>query len=317
METQERDATDRGAEVQAGGQVGCHAGCRSALALLLALLLPAACSHRSDTADPVTWWHELQGGAIAEQRPPPPGAELPYPTLVTVPPKPAPTDPATRRGLSSALLHDRTNAEYVASLAPIGLPPRTPAPPKPTAADPDASTASLEAAQAPAKTTRPAPVAKTAAAASPADSDVAAPSIPEMPPAPPVLGGVNIGATTPSPPPKAPPAANVAAKLSDVARTPVPVAFAAGSAVLPPSAVGPLKQLALRRAKAAIGAAIDILGFGEATDTQPQLQNAGITLGLARAHAIAAALIAAGVPANSLRIEAQATGLGGDARLVD
>jgi len=312
METQEDDATDHGAEVQAGGHVGCHAEYRSALAVLLALLLPSACAHRPDPADPVTWWHQLQGGAIAEQRPPPPGVDLPYPKLVTVPPKPTPTDPASRRGLSSALLQDRTNAEYIASLAPIALPPRTPAPPKPAASDPDASTASLEAAQAPPAKTKPlAPTAQTAAALPP-DSDVA-PPIPETPPAPPVLGGINIGPTTPTPPPKAPPATNVAARPSDAARAPVPVAFAAGSAVLPPDAVGPLKQLASRRA----GAAIDILGFGEATDTQPELQTAGITLGLARAHAIAAALIAAGVPARALRIEARAMGRGGDARLID
>jgi outer membrane protein OmpA-like peptidoglycan-associated protein len=289
-----------------------------AWALLLAALLPSACAKLPETTNPVTWWHDLQGGAIAEQRPPPPGVGMPYPNLGTVPPKPTPPDPATRQRISSALLQDRSNAQYVASLAPIALPPRPPAPPKSAAADPDATTASLDAVEAPpAKTPVPNASPLTAGDATTAAADNAPPpTIPDAPPAPPVFPGIAIGPTTATPLPKAPPAVAVN-KLSESARVPVPVPFATGSAVLPPGAIGPLKQLATRRVGAPPGAAIDITGFGDATDTEPQLQTAGITLGLARAHAIAAALIADGVPANVLRIAAQPSGRGGDARLVD
>jgi outer membrane protein OmpA-like peptidoglycan-associated protein len=94
---------------------------------------------------------------------------------------------------------------------------------------------------------------------------------------------------------------------------PVPIGFTAGSAVLPPGADAQLKLLAQRR----VNKPIDIVGFGEADEDQPQAQNAAITLGLLRARAVAAALVAAGVPANMLRIDAQAAGRGADARLVD
>ena len=33
--------------------------------------------------NPVSWWHDLQGGKIAEERPPPPGADQPYPNLAS------------------------------------------------------------------------------------------------------------------------------------------------------------------------------------------------------------------------------------------
>jgi outer membrane protein OmpA-like peptidoglycan-associated protein len=285
---------------------------------MAALAFAAGCSHLPDAENPVTWWHDLEGGAIAQQRPPPPGADQPYPNLASVPPKPTPPDSATRTRIAAGLLQDRTNAQYVAAQAPVAPLPRATVPAKPAAADPDASSASLAAVQAP-----PAKAAPNPPQAAIKQDSAAAPNVltvPDAPPPPPVLAGLAIGPTTPVPPPKAPPAPQIAATPGDSARAPVPVAFTPGSAVLPASAEGPLRQLAARRASAAPGLTpsltIDIIGFGEASDTAPQVQSAGITLGLQRAHAVAAALIAAGVPANALRIAAQASGRGADARLV-
>src|SRR5262249_55134774 len=70
-----------------------HACCPGALWRLMpmALLALAGCS----SMDPVNWWHSLEGGRIAEERPPPPNADAPYPNLSEVPSRPTPTDAAT------------------------------------------------------------------------------------------------------------------------------------------------------------------------------------------------------------------------------
>jgi outer membrane protein OmpA-like peptidoglycan-associated protein len=276
------------------------------------LLWLAGCSRFPDHINPEVWWHELEGGPIAQARPPAPGADQPYPNLATVPPKPKPGDPVMRQRLSAALLSERSDAQYAAAQNPIRPPPRLSAPPPP-ASDPDASTASLEATQAP--PSKPAPPASLTVRPSAATDQPAAPQdMPEAPPPPPVLAGISIGPTIPVAPVKAPPVPPPAPPTpSEAARAPVPIAFAAGSAVLPQGADGPLKLLAQRRANKPI----DIIGFGEADDAQPAAQNAGVSLGLARARAVAVALMQAGVPANLLRIDAQAAGRGADARLVD
>jgi len=48
-----------------------------AIPAALALWL-AGCSSFPSSMNPVSWWHDLQGGKIAEERPPPPGADQPY-----------------------------------------------------------------------------------------------------------------------------------------------------------------------------------------------------------------------------------------------
>ena len=50
---------------------------------------------------PIDWWHGLQGGALADERPPPPGVTDPYPNLSQIPARPAPSDPAARQELAS------------------------------------------------------------------------------------------------------------------------------------------------------------------------------------------------------------------------
>ena len=92
----------------------------------------------------------------------------------------------------------------------------------------------------------------------------------------------------------------------------IAVVFAYGIADLPPSAAAPLKALAGRRGSALI----TVTGYGDAPDPSPEAQAAALKLGLARAQTIASALVADGVPASAVQIDAQAMGRGGTARLV-
>jgi hypothetical protein len=268
---------------------------------------------------PIDWWHQLQGGRIAQERPAPPRDDAPYPNLASVPARPAVEDAAQRGRIAAGLVADRANAQYAAAapLPPPPVPPRQAAPP-PTPSD-DAMGASLAAASRPqvnaaTPSTAPprrAPVGRVdaAALAPPPSSDTVLPTIPAAAPPPPALAGVP-QATMPAPPPVAPPApAQAATPLPPGA--PVAVAFADGSASLPDTARSQLGELAGRRGSRAIL----IAGFGGAAEGDTADQSRVLPLAWERAGAISAALQAAGVPANALTISARATGQGGIARI--
>lgn len=114
-------------------------------------------------AGPVSVYHNIEGGAIAQNRQAPPGADAPYPNLASVPAAPAPVTPAQEAALLARLPVNSpeipatvANPEALAGLAlPSGPPPvpdvpglnlpATPAPnvipappppPKPVAAKP-------------------------------------------------------------------------------------------------------------------------------------------------------------------------------------
>lgn len=302
-------------------------------ALLGAALLLAGCGERSNI-NPLQWWRELQGGAIAQQRPPPPNADAPYPNLGSVPPKPEMPDPAARQRIASALAADRANAQYEATLAPLPNVPHTRNPPglfatpsMPASKDESAASASLDAANAPpAPVTGPAkPAAAKPSAAAPrpgappalpsASPEPAGPPpvIPAAPPPLPHLQGFAIPVSKPTPPSVAPLSPPQLAPLAAAATTPLPIGFPANSAVLPSPAETALRDLARRRG----GHNVEVVGFGDVTDATPQVQAAGVDLALARARAIVAALNADGVPPSAIRMSAQAEGRGGAARLVD
>lgn len=92
--------------------------------LLLCGVLPvlAGCSSVPDTINPVSWWHNLQGGEIAKQRPPPPGQNQAYPNLATIPPKPAAPDQKALDAITQGLVADRAHAEYLAAATPLADP---------------------------------------------------------------------------------------------------------------------------------------------------------------------------------------------------
>jgi outer membrane protein OmpA-like peptidoglycan-associated protein len=322
---------------------------------MAAVLLPGGCASLPSSINPVSWWHSLQGGAIAEQRPPPPGATDAYPNLASVPPAPPPPDRAALNQITDQLIADRTNAQHEAAAAPLADPSSptaspglfgtgtTPPPgppgqtPKPAAGTP---TAGAPAGPAPAGPTPggppPGPVASASMPAAPAPAPPPAPAAPpakapvgavasaplappgDIPPdttplpalaaAPPAAPAVP-GFAVPAPPAPAKPAPLPPATIAGDAVT---VPFADGSALLPPTATAPLKQLAAKRGSATIA----VVGYGEADAATPDAQSTALTLGLARAQAMAAVLTSSGVPAGAVQIDAQAIGHGGSARLV-
>lgn len=291
---------------------------------------------------PVDWWHGLEGGRIAETRPPPPNADAPYPNLGSVPAKPAPTQEATRTRIAQALLADRARAQYAAGLAPLPDPAsaaRSNAPaPRPPAADSSdaASSASLQAATAAAP--RPEPSAAPTAAApqpspasvvpvQPAASSAAQPGagsalapaqapagpfapaeMPATPPPPPSLPGV-AAATAPTAPPEPPP--HPAPPLPALPGALV-VPFAPGSVLVSQDAVRSLRALAGQRGSASIA----VTGYGEAASSDASVQAATLPLALDRALALALRLESGGVPAAAISINAEALGSGGAARIV-
>jgi outer membrane protein OmpA-like peptidoglycan-associated protein len=337
----------------------------AATVLLTGLL--AGCG-TAEKMSPVEWWHSLEGGPIAQDRPPPPAADAPYPNLSTVPPRPPAPDKAALATLAGGLVADRTNAQYAASLAPLPsqpTPPRpAPLPPKPTGDS--ISTASLPAASprlplsgppqpplpnTPMTPVKAAPVAKVEqaplaspipdppaappapaavsttpgdtrlsgtaridapqAAATPAAPLSSLPPVPSAPPAPAALPGLPAG-TLPTPPPSTPPPPPPPPKAAP-AGSPVLVAFPPGSSTLPVESLVGLKLLARSRGDASVV----IVGYGDTNAADAAAQSAAMPLALARARAIAANLLAAGVPAASLRITAEAQGQGGAARLTN
>jgi outer membrane protein OmpA-like peptidoglycan-associated protein len=384
--------------------------CRARVACLLAVLLAlGGCSSQSwSSINPINWWHGLEGGAIAQQRPPPPGANQPDPNLASVPPTPEQPDRAALQNIADALVADRANAQRMAAAAPLGDPSSpsaspdlfgvgtTPPPgPAPAPGAAPAASATLPAANAPpAPPSSPAPAQTSAQPSAPVTPPVKAPvgavasnslpeptpppaplsvgpTLPPLPTAPPVPANVTgmpaapaaprvAAAPTPAAPPvvpaPAPPAAvsppatpaPAAASVSPPVAAPTPppratatpapaakpaptalasrtpsgepetagntvaVIFANGVAQMPPSAATLLRTLAGKRGNGLIA----VTGYGDAADASPDTQAAALKLGLARAQAIASALVADGVPASAVQIDAQAMGRGGTARLV-
>jgi outer membrane protein OmpA-like peptidoglycan-associated protein len=321
-------------------------------------MLLGGCSSVPSSINPVSWWHSLQGGAIAEQRPPPPGATDPYPNLASVPPPPVQPDRAAMRQITDSLIADRTNAQHEAAAAPLADPSSptaspglfgtgtTPPPGPPGAAAKSGAPAVAPAAGTPTAGPTPAgppapgqqlpgPVASASMPAAPAP---APPPAPAAPPARAPVGAVNsaplappgetAAETAPLPtiaaaPPAAPSVPGFAVPTAPSTATPAPppatitgnavtVPFADGSALLPPSATSPLRQLAAKRGSATIA----VVGYGEADAATPDAQSTALTLGLARAQAMAAVLTSSGVPPGAVQIDAQAIGRGGSARLV-
>jgi outer membrane protein OmpA-like peptidoglycan-associated protein len=93
----------------------------------------------------------------------------------------------------------------------------------------------------------------------------------------------------------------------------VVVPFQPGAADVAPDAQDALRALALRRA----GAPMEAIGYGDAAGADPAGQSAALPLALARARAVAAVLVASGVPAAQVHVQAEAEGRGGAARIAE
>ena len=306
----------RGVPVQAGGAAPLAAAGWAALLGTLCCTL-AGCN--DPIAKPLDFFHGLEGGAIAQQRPPPPGVGEPYPKLGTVPAKPVVADQNYRQSLLSQLATERDRTERVAADQPIEAVP--PPPGSPRAAAPSqapVANAVLETAEAP-----PSSPPRTATA----QPDRTAPALADTgPPAGTPLTIAGVPSDTPLPPiPDAPPPP---ATFEGVAAEPAPtqhlvplhvpapagttVFFPAASAVLPPSQTQTLKDFVSHRA----GRPVEIIGLGDASADTPEGQATAIALALGRARAVADGLAALHVPQAAMRVGANAFGRGAVLRLL-
>jgi hypothetical protein len=94
------------------------------LALLLAL---GGCSDVPNQANPVAWWHNLEGGEIAKYRPPPPNPTAPFPHIAAQPTRPAGMPDWEWTQLSTTLAAQRAAAQTYAAQNPIPTLPAAPA----------------------------------------------------------------------------------------------------------------------------------------------------------------------------------------------
>ncbi|MGI3778678.1 MAG: hypothetical protein ACRYGC_15420 [Janthinobacterium lividum] len=98
-------------------------GGRALGAVLAAVVALGGCGSRRVALDaPVQWWHDLEGGTIAQQRPPPPGVGQPYPRIGTVPARPVLPDAAARIGETDRLAAQREQAERALTRTPLPAP---------------------------------------------------------------------------------------------------------------------------------------------------------------------------------------------------
>ena len=309
-----------------------------AAAPLLVLFL-AGCAHRDAIDAPVGWWHQLQGGAIAEQRPPPPGIGDPYPRVGTTPTHaPAVASLDLRRSVTTDLQRQRNLTNRLDANDPI--PVVAPAPVKPVATPAPApaapsggSSAMLDAAQAPppsahASSAQPPAAAADKPAAADADTapelalpavevqapdasggPVTMPAIPGAPPSSPRLPGLAVSAR---PPTLGLPASS---RHPDYAVAPVggtTIAFALGTDTMLGGQAGALHAIAARRGSGAIF----VHGYGDAAAADPDAQSQAVSVASLRARTVAEALQAEGVPAGSIRLRAEAFGRGASVSLV-
>lgn len=288
------------------------------LACVMALPL-AGCGNQNPFMTPVGWWHDLQGGAIASERPPPPGADLPYPKIYTIPPKPDLPSNAYRLTVETQLAQERDDTERLAAHSPIIVQPAPPVPPRPPApatgttgaagtATTDAASATVPAADAPPPQAASAQTAATTATPAGAPLTIAGlpgneanlPDVPNAPPPPATFEGMP-AEPLPSPPPPLPPRQPPSGAA---------VFFRPGDAVLDGSQGETIKYAANHRGSGAI----EVEGHGDAQSDTPAAQYAAMLLGLQRAKAVAKALEAQRVPATAIRISATAFERGASVR---
>jgi len=269
------------------------AGGRKTLILCGALgFLLAGCEHT--ISSPVTWWHDYEGGEIAKDRPPPPGANEPYPNFAQLPVAPAVIPAANRQTEVQNLTESRNLALAGAAAAPLPIltvpPPAKASPPSQSLSITSAAaTAKPQAAASQPTAPAPVPAAPTIAAAAQSATPVVAeiadpPALATAAPAPAALTDINgvLG--------------SVPAPTADFNH--LTVGFDGDSAVVPREATPGL----IAFAQAHQAKIIAITGYGGGDSRS----DAALKLGWRRAKSVALALEAAGVPAADLRLTGEA-----------
>jgi outer membrane protein OmpA-like peptidoglycan-associated protein len=90
------------------------------------------------------------------------------------------------------------------------------------------------------------------------------------------------------------------------------IVFVEGSTALAQPAADEVKAFAAKRGNGVIV----VTGYGDAASSDPAAQSSALTTALARATAVADSLKADGVPANAVRVNAEASGRGASLRLL-
>jgi len=89
--------------------------------LLRSAFLGWLCFGLAGCSVPIGWYHDVEGGAIAQQRQPPPGSDQPYPNLANVPPQPAALPGNAAASISAAVHGTATGVSPASPGALAGL----------------------------------------------------------------------------------------------------------------------------------------------------------------------------------------------------
>ncbi|WP_173570732.1 hypothetical protein [Acetobacter conturbans] len=307
----------------------------------------AGCQHRDLVDTTVDWYHQHEGGLIAQQRPPAPGQFAPYPKIGLTPTTPpAFPSPELRQSITSDLvtsrnLTQRTAAQNGTLMPDIPPPPASkvdvakPTPPPASAAAPSGTPATL------ATTTTavpaggmgaildaadsPPPSGKTTASASSATKTKTTPDEPEIA-MPDFRGDAPVAATEvtqplpeiPAGPPPPPTIAGVVvpsdAALPGALRPDYDLSQHDGMLVsfqVGSDQFAPNQDGTLAKLVSSRGTGSLFLHCsGETVSLSPDDQTHAVELGLLRCRTLADALIKRSVPASALHITSSAFGPG-------
>jgi len=93
---------------------------------LALMLISGTALGMTGCASPVRLYHEAEGGDIATLRQPPPGSDLPYPNLASVPPAPAALTATEQQAVQAQLSAERPAPASPEALAGLTLPASAP-----------------------------------------------------------------------------------------------------------------------------------------------------------------------------------------------
>ena len=304
----------------AGGDINEMCRLRKGVALT-ALLSLTACAHRDAVDTVMGWYHQAEGGAVAQQLAPPPGTQDPYPAVGRTPTTPVDLPSAqARQNLTDRLTRDRNHARILALLNGP-LPHASPSPETTVTQQaghqahhpvrqPAGGSTSVLLTPSQGLSPRPSPSVSAESGADFPDvtaaisSDFAPKTLPQisaLPPEAPRFPGFAI-----------PRDANLPDRPLPLYALDEPhgtlILFSQSSdRLLPGQAHAFGDALGSRRRSDPLY----VIGFGELTSFPPAEQVLAVKLGLLRAQAIAGKLITLGVTPSRLRLSAAALGHGG------
>ncbi len=271
------------------------------------LLGLAGCAHQDGVETTNQWWHNFEGGEIAQLRAPPPGQSAPYP-LVSKTPTEAPDlpSPAARELQTQQLEMDRNLAQRAsAAQGPLPIVPKS-APPPTVKTDNNATMGAATDQKAPPSVTS---VPQHPEAVMPkfiAKTSVNSGALPEMvsaPPAPVSFPGFSVPMT----------AGTSQAVLPEI-NAATPEGTLIRFQVATDQVVGDAQTAYQHIAGQRHGQRVKILGFGAAMSADAGLAPADqvreVSLGLLRAQVVARGLIAQGVPQSAIDLSGEAIGDG-------